>query len=484
MPDFVLGFGLVGLVLIVTALISGLIERSPLSFPLLFLGVGLLLGDGALGVVSLGPHDELLEIVASLTLALVLFIDAVKLDVKELGRRWAVPFLILGPGTVLIIAGGAVPLFYLLGFGWVVAFMGGAILASTDPVVLREILRDERIPRSVRQALRVEAGTNDIVVLPVLLVLIAVEQQEASSMGAWVEFLSMLLLLGPAIGFAVGGAGAWLMARADRKMGVRTEYQALYGVGLVLAAYAAATAAGGDGFLGAFAAGFAVVVLNQTLCNCFLEYGEVTSEMAMLVTFILFGAVLSSMFGLVDWAPGLVLAFMVVFLLRPPVLALVLLKARMSWAARGFIAWFGPRGLNSLLLALLVVVAGVPGSEALLATVGLVVFASVCLHGASAAPITAWYERKVASGTLQEERENTAAALFGIEVAEPDRITPAELTERLKSDDPPLVLDVRSRSSYESDGVRIPGGVRVRPDEVLRWAAANPLDRLVVAYCT
>ena len=484
MPDFVLGFGLVAVVLTVTGLVSGIVERSPVSFPLLFLGLGLALGGGGLGVIELGPHDELLEILATLTLSLVLFLDAVKLDVKELGRKWVIPFLILGPGTLLIIALGAIPLVYLLGFGWLLALMGGAILASTDPVVLREIVRDDRIPRSVRQVLRIEAGTNDIVVLPILLVLIAVHHEEASSVGAWAAFLGKLLLLGPMIGFAIGGAGAWLMARADRHMGVRTEYQALYGVGLVLASYTAATVAGGDGFLGAFAAGFAVVVLNQVLCSCFLEYGETTSEMAMLVTFILFGAVLSTMYGLVDWVPAVGLALIVVFLIRPPVLAAVLFKARMSRPARLYISWFGPRGLNSLLLALLVVIADVPGAEVLLATVGVVVFVSVILHGSSALPATAWYARKVLADTLEEERENTAAALFGVHVDAPDRITPAELSEQLALENAPIVLDVRSRSTYEKDGVRIPGSVRVRPDEVIRWAGENPLDKLVVAYCT
>ena len=148
-------------------------------------------------------------------------------------------------------------------------------------------------------------------------------------------------------------------------------------MGLVFAAYAASTAAGGDGFLGAFAAGLAVVVLYQVLCSCFLEYGEIAAEMAMLVTFILFGVVLSTLFGTVDWASSLLLALLLVFFIRPPVLTMVLMKARMSWAARGFIAWFGPRGLNA------------------------------------------------------------------------EGVSVPELVDLVASDDPPLVLDVRSRSSYE-----------------------------------
>ena len=155
-----------------------------------------------------------------------------------------------------------------------------------------EIVRDERIPRSIRQVLKIEAGTNDMVILPVVLLLIALARSQVGDTVQWPIFLGKLLLLGPAIGFAVGGIGSWVLGRVDSHWGIRREYQAVYGLGLVLAAYASSTASGGDGFLGAFSAGLAVVLLNQRLCDCFLEYGEVTSEMAMLLAFVLFGAVL------------------------------------------------------------------------------------------------------------------------------------------------------------------------------------------------
>ncbi len=131
-------------------------------------------------------------------------------------------------------------------------------------------------------------------------------------------------------------------------------------------------------------------MLNQGLWVCFLEYGEVTSEMAMLLAFVLFGAVLSQMIGTVDIVPPLGLAALVIFVIRPMILGVVLIKARMSWQAHAFISWFGPRGLNSLLLALLVVQAGIPGSELLLATVGVVVIASIAIHGGTATPVVAW----------------------------------------------------------------------------------------------
>ena len=138
-------------------------------------------------------------------------------------------------------------------------------MASTDPVVLREIVCDGRIPRSVRQVLKFEAGTNDIIVLPAILVLIAVARAQAGGAAQWTVFMAKLLVLGPIIGFAIGGIGSWAMNKIDARMAIREEHQALYGVGLVLASYAGAVAVGGDGFLASFAAGVAVVVLNQSL---------------------------------------------------------------------------------------------------------------------------------------------------------------------------------------------------------------------------
>ena len=135
MFDLVLAFSLVATVLMVTALISGLVEKSPLSFPLIFLLLGVALSGRGLGVIEMEADDETLEVVATLTLALVLFLDAVQLQLDELGRRWLIPAIILGPGTGLIIAFGAVPLALIVGFGWIIAFIGGAVLASTDPVV-------------------------------------------------------------------------------------------------------------------------------------------------------------------------------------------------------------------------------------------------------------------------------------------------------------------------------------------------------------
>jgi NhaP-type Na+/H+ or K+/H+ antiporter len=282
------------------------------------------------------------------------------------------------------------------------------------------------------------------------------------------------------------------MGKADVRFGISREYQALYGIGLVLLAYASAQSLGGDGFLAAFAAGIAVAASNFDLCDCFLEYGETTTEMTMLLSFILFGAVISDIALEVPLLPTPTLAVVVILIARPLAIGLVLRRASVSNAARAFIGWFGPRGLNSLLLALLVLQNGVANAEFLLAVTGVVVTLSVVAHGASATPLSTLYGRAVERRTLQEERESTARGLFGGAAGEVSRISPEELAERLGAPNPPIILDVRTRSQYERDRRRIPGSIRVPPDQIEDWALrylaehpdSEPRNLNVAAYCT
>lgn len=486
MSELVVGMGIIAIVLTVSALASGLVERAPLSFPIIFLGLGFLLGGGGLNVIEIDLHNSLLEIVATVSLALVLFLDAVKLQIDELKSDWHVPFLTLGPGTLLVIAGVALAAYILVGTTPVQSLLLGAILASTDPVVLRDIVRDERIPRSVRRALGVEAGMNDIVVLPIVLILIAVLTATEGQTMDWGSFLLRILVFSPLIGLAVGGIGANLMGRADARFGIRREYQALYGIGLVLAAFAAGQFINGDGFLAAFFAGLAVTLFNVSLCDCFLEYGEVTAEMMMLLAFVLFGALLSSLLGTIAMVPAFVLAVIGLGFIRPASLWLVLKRAKMSNAARLFMGWFGPRGLNSLLLALLAVQASAPDAERLMGITGMVVVVSVIVHGISATPLASYYAKRVAVAklTLAEERESTFVGLFEPDANEIQRITADELAAQLKGENPPIVLDVRSRAHYENDDGQVPGSIRVLPDQIEEWASNAPKGRPIVAYCT
>ncbi len=477
-------FGIIALIFIISALASGAVERGPLSFPMIFLALGFILGDNGLHIINVGLHDTTLEIVATLSLSFVLFLDAINLHLDQLRKGWQVPVLSIGPGTLLTIALAAGTAMLVLHFSILPALLLGTVLSSVDPTILAGILHDERVPRAVRGSLQTEAGAGDIVVLPVLLVLIAVASGQAKTIIDWIIFLVKLFLLGPIVGAAVGGVLSLLMLRVRKRVTISREYRALYGIGGIITAYLAGTAVGGSGFLAVFAAGLATSILDYDLCDCFLDYSEITSEMTMLLAFLLFGALLSAAIPTIVLLPAVVFGLISLLLARPIAIWLALLRAGVSQQARLFIGWFGPRGLSSLLFAMLLVSTSVPGAEQILSITGVVVILSVILHGITASPLAALYQKAILQQTLPEERVGTAAELFEAAPTEVPRITPEELYEKLQSPEPPLVLDVRSRSSYQQEAGQIPGSVRVLPGYVIDWAADQDRAREVVAYCT
>jgi NhaP-type Na+/H+ or K+/H+ antiporter len=484
MPDPLTAFGILAVIFLVAALASGIVERAPISFPMIFLGLGFLLGPHGLGLIAIGLHDPTLQTIATLNLALVLFLDALNLRFDEIRQGWVVPVLAIGPGTLLSILLITLAAVLLLRFSVVLAFLTGAVLSSIDPVLLRDVVNDERIPRSIRESLKTEAATSDIIVLPVLLLVAAVALGQTGTAASWLVLLVRLFILGPLAGAAVGAISSILMEQVRKRTSINREYRALYGLGVLLAAYYAASLLGASGFLAVFAAGLVTLVLNYDVCDCFLEYGGVTTELAMLLAFVLFGALLSTLFGAVTLLPALAFALVTLVAVRPIAVSIVLWRVVVSRRARLFIGWFGPRGLSSLLFALLLISDGVPGSSQVLAVVGIVVIVSVLLHGISSTPLAGRYSRAIARQTYPEERESSAAGLYLQDPTQVPRITPEELEALLAGDDPPIVLDVRSRSTYGRDAGQIPGSIRVLPDDISDWATGKPQDRTIVAYCT
>ncbi len=477
-------FGIIALIFIISALASGAVERSPLSFPMIFLGLGFILGDNGLRIIRVGLDDPTLEIVATLSLSFVLFLDAIHLRLDQHWREWVLPALSLGPGALLTIGLITLAAILILHMAVLNALLLGTVLASVDPVMLSGIVRDQRIPRSIRDSLRTEAGAGDVIVLPILLILIAIVLGQANSVGNWLLLLVQLFLLGPLAGAATGGVLAVLMRWARAHFPISREYRALYGIGGVVASYLIGNAIGGSGFLAVFASGLATALLDYDLCDCFLDYSEITSEMTMLLAFLMFGALLSAIIPNISLFPVVLFAFATLVLARPFAIGLVLQRAVISWRARLFIGWFGPRGLSSLLFALVLVTSGVPGSQQILSVAGVVVILSVILHGISSAPLANRYHRAVMEKTLPEERVGRVEGLFEPNASETARIRPDELAEKMKSANPPIVLDVRSRSSYEHEPDQIPGSIRVLPDYVEDWAADQDRAREVVTYCT
>jgi sodium/hydrogen antiporter len=520
--SFAATLALIGLVILVSSLLSGAVERTGIPQVAIFLLLGALLGPAGLGLVELSLDSPALQVIATLGLVLVLFSDAIGVDVGEVKMQRRLAALILGPGTLLPALLIALAAWWLLGLSAPAAAILGAALASTDPVLLRTLIRHSALPPAARLGLRLESGMNDVILLPIV-VLSVLALRAGGSAPAW-EVGSRavgLFLLGPLLGAFSGWAGITLLDQVRRRVGVRRDYESLYALGVAFTAFAAAEAMGGSGFLAAFAAGLVIAALDVELCDCFLDYGEASAEMFLLLTFVAFGAGLIWT-GLAQ-ADGRTLLFAAVALLaRTVVLIPVLRLAKLEPGACRIIAWFGPRGLSSLLLVLLPVFEGVPGSERLFAITCLVVLLSVVLHGGG----IAWFLARVRQGGQEARRPvgsesaaPTAASLAAATVVSepsaadssssadpsattrspateppsllaskppPERLTIAEMLALQSTGEPVVLLDVRTERSYRESAKMAKGATRFPPDDAVRLARERGLDRdaTLVLYCT
>jgi len=489
---FVVTLALVGVVIIIAALLSGLIDRSDLPQVGVFLALGAMLGPAGLGLLDVTLESPTLRVVATLSLVLVLFTDAVSLSIAEVRHHGALAFRVLGPGTLLSAGLVALAGWLLLGLPLAAAAILGAALASTDPVMLRGLLRRPGLPEPVRLALRLESGLNDAVLLPVVLVAMPfLGQSEFLSRTEWARIGLDLFLLGPGAGIAVGLLAIAALEMIRRKTGVRRDYESIYSLGVAFTAYAAAEAVHGSGFLAAFAAGLTIAALDVELCDCFLEYGQTTAEMALLFTFVLFGSSLIwSGFSVLSW-PILLFAVTVV-LIRPIAFFVSLAGTRLDFRSRLLIAWFGPRGLSSLLLILLPVFAAVPGTQTLFFICCFIVLLSVALHGGSlmflrrdgstvGSPETA---ARSPADSVPTELSSTSTSLAS-ENKRGELITVAEMREIQQSGAPILVLDVRAERNFTNSDLRAQGALRMPPDRAVERLTELDVPRQtwLVAFC-
>lgn len=474
-------FGLIGVVVVIAALLSGFIERSKFPQIAVFLGLGAAVGPFGFGLLDIGLDDTVLRSVATLSLALVLFTDALTIDIGEVRRHAKLAALILGPGTLIAACLIALAAVFTLDLSWPMAFILAAPLASTDPVMLRGLLKRPDLPADARQALRLESGLNDVVLLPVVLIAMAVAMPAASgettNMG---KLLLQMLVVGPGAGALVAWVGIASLVAIRKRVGIRRDYESLYSLGIALAAFAAAESLHGSGFLAVFAAGLTIAAVDVELCDCFQEYGETTAEILLLFTFVLLGASLIwTGMGEITWS--IVLFVVLALLARPLTLLLALWKTPTDRQSTGFITWYGPRGLSTLLLILVPVFAGTPGTEGLFHIATVVVLVSVALHGGTMMFFGNRAERRNGHPQTVEVMEDVKDA-----APWPERLTPAEI-QSLPDGDPPLVLaDVRREDAYLMDPNRMRGAVRLSP-QMARFDAEKgglPKSQPIAVFCS
>ena len=493
MADFVSLLALIGIVIIASSLLSGAVERSGIPQVAIFVALGAVLGPWGLGLFDVSLDSPALRLFATLALVLVLFSDAIGVDTRALRQQRRLALLVLGPGTLIVAALIGAAGYTLLGLSIAHAAILGGALASTDPVLLRTVLRHKELPEPTRVALRMESGMNDVVLLPIVVIAMSIAgpmpgEESVPLSRALVE----LFLLGPLLGGLVGWVGIVMLVRVRDRIGVRRDYESLYALGIALTAFAVAERVGGSGFLAAFTAGLIIAAQDFELCDCFLEYGEATAEMFLLLTFVAFGAsLLWTGLSVVDWRT---LTFALIALIaRSVTLYPVLARAGVDRRSCRLIVWLGPRGLSSLLLVLLPVFEGVPGAANLFAIASLVVLLSVVLHGSG---IALWLRRDTA------ERGSSAARRAPEEATTEPRDTPPsaplppssvpirtisidELRARLTRSNNVHIIDARSARTWNQDGLKARGAIRLPPDDAVRVAREVGLDQhgTLVIYC-
>jgi NhaP-type Na+/H+ or K+/H+ antiporter len=496
------GLAIIGIVIIVSALLSGLIERTGLPQVAVFIAIGAALGPAGLGIFNLTLDSSILRVVATLSLTLVLFTDAVSLNTTLVKRNANLTFRMLGPGTIFCAILTSVAAWWLLKIPPTGAAILGAALASTDPVLLRSLLRRRDIPNDARQALQLESGLNDVVLLPIVIVAMDLMGNTDFSAAGLAKLGLGLFILGPGAGVAVGLIAVAALDLVRKRTGVRRDYESLYSLGVAVTAYAAAEAVHGSGFLAAFTAGLTIAALDVELCDCFIEYGEVTAEMLLLFTFVIFGASLiwSGFSGL---TVATIIFTIFAMLIRLPVYLVSLLGSKVDRRARLLIAWFGPSGLSSLLLVLLPVFAGLPGSERLFSVCSLIVVLSVVIHGGSPMLFAGKSDKQPATPTPvpptpeKAEPEKPERALPVVVAPEPSAqeagasaigaqsITLEDLRELQKSGDQVFLLDVRTERSIEDSELQARGAIRLPPEHVAIEAKelGLPKNAWLIAYC-
>ena len=381
-------------VTVLYALVSERIQSSIITSPIVFTATGVLIALFGSRFIEEEFAKQVLEVIAELTLVVVLFIDASRIRLPLLVKDYKIPVRLLGIGLPLTIILGAIAaklIFPELSV-WEAALLS-AILAPTDAALGQAVVSSPRVPEKIRQSLNVESGLNDGIVLPLVILCATLTGMESdSSVGSLLVYWGKQVTLGPLIGVLVGWVGGNLLERAKKTNWLSDSFRQLSGVALALLAWSGAILIGGNGFIAAFVAGMAISCHADHIGEAMQEFGEAEGQWLALATFLLFGLVsVVPAFEMIqiDFVIYIILSLTAI---RMVPVALALIGLGFEKPTFWFIGWFGPRGLATLLFALLIVnkFDVVHGQQIFNIGVIAVVF-SVVAHGLTAVPFSIWY---------------------------------------------------------------------------------------------
>lgn len=385
-------------------LFSRLSERSPITAPMVFVAVGVLVSPFGFDALKAGINAPLVRIIAEVTLVLVLFVDASTINLPELIRERGIPFRLLFIGLPLTMLLGVLlaDLIFDQMNIWLIALMA-FILSPTDAALGQAVVSSPVVPENIKQAINVESGLNDGIALPPILVCIAAlstPAAEHSGVQYWVGFTMKQFIFGPLLGGLVGWAGGGLVDRASRAGWMNSTFQRLTAGSLAVLAYALAEMFHGNGFIAAFFGGLMLGTHTHIVRERIQEFGEAEGQQLQLFVFLLLGLILvPKMAGYWDGRAWLY-AILSLTVIRMLPVAISLFGTKLTWPSIAFIGWFGPRGIASILYLLLVFInLGLSGYEQMMAIIVLTILLSIFLHGITAVPLSRVYAERAVRNT-------------------------------------------------------------------------------------
>ena len=395
--------------------LSARLERFDVTAPIAFVTAGVLLTHGPLAFLGVQPSNHLVKELAEFTLVLVLFSDASRVGLQELRADAGLYLRLLGVALPLTIGLGTLLALAMTGTTSVwLALLVGAALAPTDAALGAGMMANPALPARIRRLINVESGLNDGIATPFVSVAIAGAAPGVDIVGHGPAAAVAELALGILIGVAVGGAGGLLVKVARQRGWAAEGFAGPAALGLAVCAYASALALHGNGFIAAFVGGLAFGTASGRRGQPLVPFVEETGALVSLLVWLLFGAiaVVPAVEDL-DWQIGLYAVLSLTVIRMAPV-ALALIGARLGRATVALVGWFGPRGLASVVFALLAYEE--LGSRSVDHAVGVItitVMLSVLVHGATADPLATWYAGRLA----RAPGEDAAAVVSDI----PDR---------------------------------------------------------------
>ena len=390
----------IAVVILCFAAVSRLVEGTIVTAPIVFTAAGLLLGASMLDVVHTDPNHESVKLLAESSLTLTLFGDAARINLRALRDEFRLPARLLGIGLPLTIAlGFGVALLLLGSLDWPEALLLAVVVAPTDAALGQAVVTLPSLPSRIRQGLNVESGLNDGLCVPVFVTVLAVASTEAGLVGERHAIRLLVEQIGYGLLFGVIGgalAAAVIVLAVSRGYVEGSWLQVVPAAGAALC-YTAAAAVGGSGFIAAFVGGSVFGALRRRIGGEVSYLLEEVGALLAAATFIVFGAVLlEPALSNITWAvAGYAVLSLTLIRMLPVALGLVGTYARRPTVA--FLGWFGPRGLASIVFAVLLIEPNgeLPHEQVVLTTIFATIGLSILAHGVTAAPLArryaAWY---------------------------------------------------------------------------------------------